>query len=662
MDQSSRLSSLGDNHVNSVLRSIRLKCVHTPTSDNKIISIGLPPQFEDFSNQLQTLFGPVRAVYKHCKDNRIVISNQKNIEDAVALYTQATPMKPSMKITLSDLKQPNNLPQSTSQYSGVPTTRKRSISGGVVPATAREKSLSGTSQLAVNLDSRFHHRSPPRRERADTVHSMESKSPPRKLVYEEQQSRRTSPPPGEFVPHVSPQSHRRSRSGGIQPTQRNQGEEGRFIPEGFTHGNNNHDDATVNRSASLSSSFHGLTSLARLTTRSDDSFTSSVERSGSSTSMDSRSDRRFDWEENLSKNLSRSNSSYSATKYGLSSSYEGRIRSVSGSTNSKRKMLRPTSDDVQSQLQGLSFNSTSSEPSDFRDRRGSNASIRSFGSSNVDFSSASNGITFRNPKNWLKGQHLGSGAFGQVYLGSDKDTGLDFAVKQVMLHSESGNDNMKEVQSLEREIQLLKNLRHERIVTYYGTERTPEYLAIFMEYVPGRSIHARLVEYGAFSEDLVKKYTKQVLEGLIYLHENKIVHRDIKGANVLADSAGNIKLADFGASKRLQSIKSMSGHKSVHGTPYWMSPEAIQGSSQTYKSDIWSVGALVVEMTTTHPPFWEHNPMTALFKIANIDDVQLIIPSEASKATKNFITRCFDKRPQQRPDAHELIGDAFLLQ
>ena len=123
----------------------------------------------------------------------------------------------------------------------------------------------------------------------------------------------------------------------------------------------------------------------------------------------------------------------------------------------------------------------------------------------------------------------GSGAFGHVYTCLDEVTGHELAVKQVKIHSDAGPENLKEIQALEQEIALLQNLRHKRIVTYYGTERTKTYLSIFMEYVPGRSIHTRLREYGAFSEDVVKKYTRQVLEGLAYLHGQGIIHRDIKG-------------------------------------------------------------------------------------------------------------------------------------
>ena len=213
---------------------------------------------------------------------------------------------------------------------------------------------------------------------------------------------------------------------------------------------------------------------------------------------------------------------------------------------------------------------------------------------------------------------------------------------------------------------------------YYGTERTSEFLAIFMEYVPGRSIFNRLREYGAMSEDVVRKNTRQVLEGLEYLHTHRIVHRDIKGANVLVDTQGNVKLADFGASKRLQTIKTLTGFKSVHGTPYWMSPEVINGSGYGRKSDIWcvyacaymrvrvrcsngcccvvckpdpgvsiecrSLAALVVEMFTTLPPFAEFEYMAALFKIGQAEtDFSQVIPLGISPQARHFLTLCFQR-------------------
>ncbi|KAL7890732.1 hypothetical protein AOLI_G00002080 [Acnodon oligacanthus] len=244
----------------------------------------------------------------------------------------------------------------------------------------------------------------------------------------------------------------------------------------------------------------------------------------------------------------------------------------------------------------------------------------------------------RAPTNWRLGKLLGQGAFGRVFLCYDADTARELAVKQVQFDPDSP-ETSKEVSALECEIQLLKNLCHERIVQYYGClrdthERT---LSIFMEYMPGGSIKDQLKSYGALTENVTRKYTRQILEGVCYLHSNMIVHRDIKGANILRDSAGNIKLGDFGASRRLQTIcLSGTGIKSVTGTPYWMSPEVISGEGYGRKADIWSVGCTVVEMLTQRPPWAEFEAMAAIFKIAT-QPTNPALPAHVSDHCRDFL-------------------------
>ncbi|XP_047292040.1 mitogen-activated protein kinase kinase kinase 3 isoform X2 [Homo sapiens] len=135
------------------------------------------------------------------------------------------------------------------------------------------------------------------------------------------------------------------------------------------------------------------------------------------------------------------------------------------------------------------------------------------------------------PINWRRGKLLGQGAFGRVYLCYDVDTGRELASKQVQFDPDSP-ETSKEVSALECEIQLLKNLQHERIVQYYGClrDRAEKTLTIFMEYMPGGSVKDQLKAYGALTESVTRKYTRQILEGMSYLHSNMIVHRDIKGA------------------------------------------------------------------------------------------------------------------------------------
>uniref|UniRef100_A0A8C4T269 Mitogen-activated protein kinase kinase kinase 2 n=1 Tax=Erpetoichthys calabaricus TaxID=27687 RepID=A0A8C4T269_ERPCA len=266
----------------------------------------------------------------------------------------------------------------------------------------------------------------------------------------------------------------------------------------------------------------------------------------------------------------------------------------------------------------------------------------------------------RAPTNWRLGKLLGQGAFGRVFLCYDADTGRELAVKQVQFDPESP-ETSKEVSALECEIQLLKNLFHERIVQYYGCLRDTQErtLSIFMEYMPGGSIKDQLKAYGALTENVTRKYTRQILEGVSYLHSNMIVHRDIKGANILRDSAGNVKLGDFGASRRLQTIcLSGTGIKSVTGTPYWMSPEVISGEGYGRKADIWSVGCTVVEMLTQRPPWAEFEAMAAIFKIAT-QPTNPQLPPHVSDHCRDFLKRILVEA-KLRPSAEDLLRHTFF--
>ncbi|XP_049601182.1 mitogen-activated protein kinase kinase kinase 3 isoform X2 [Syngnathus scovelli] len=263
------------------------------------------------------------------------------------------------------------------------------------------------------------------------------------------------------------------------------------------------------------------------------------------------------------------------------------------------------------------------------------------------------------PVTWRRGKLLGQGAFGRVYLCYDVDTGRELAVKQVQFDPDSP-ETSKEVSALECEIQLLKNLRHERIVQYYGClrNRNEKTLTIFMEYMPGGSVKDQLKAYGALTESVTRKYTRQILEGMSYLHSNMIVHRDIKGANILRDSEGNVKLGDFGASKRLQTIcMSGNGIRSLTGTPYWMSPEVISGEGYGRKADVWSLGCTVVEMLTEKPPWAEYEAMAAIFKIAT-QPTKPLLPARTSEQAHDFVRRIF-VAAERRPGAEELLGHPF---
>ncbi|XP_064646116.1 mitogen-activated protein kinase kinase kinase 2-like isoform X2 [Lineus longissimus] len=269
--------------------------------------------------------------------------------------------------------------------------------------------------------------------------------------------------------------------------------------------------------------------------------------------------------------------------------------------------------------------------------------------------------TPRAPTNWKKGRLLGAGAFGQVFLCYDADTGRELAVKQVVV-SAINAEISKEMRALEAEIQLLKNLQHDRIVQYYGSFQDDKILSIFMEYMPGGSVKDELRNYGALTEKVTRKYTAQILHGVIYLHQHMIVHRDVKCANILRDSIGNIKLADFGASKRLHTICPSMGLKSVTGTPYYMSPEVINGDGYGRKADVWSVGCTVVEMLTKAPPWAEFEGMAAIFKIAMSDHPKYELPGHVTPVAVDFLKLTFKKSPSERPTAEDLYRHEFCTE
>lgn len=149
-------------------------------------------------------------------------------------------------------------------------------------------------------------------------------------------------------------------------------------------------------------------------------------------------------------------------------------------------------------------------------------------------------------KDYQLGDCLGKGAFGSVYRALNWGTGETVAVKQIKL----ADLPKSELRVIMLEIDLLKNLDHPNIVKYQGSVKTPETLNIILEYCENGSLHSISKNFGRFPENLVGLYMSQVLHGLLYLHEQGVIHRDIKGANILTTKQGLVKLADFGVASR----------------------------------------------------------------------------------------------------------------
>ncbi|PHT78418.1 Mitogen-activated protein kinase kinase kinase YODA [Capsicum annuum] len=257
---------------------------------------------------------------------------------------------------------------------------------------------------------------------------------------------------------------------------------------------------------------------------------------------------------------------------------------------------------------------------------------------------------------WKKGKLLGRGTFGHVYVGFNSDSGEMCAMKEVTLFSDDAKSK-ESAKQLAQEIALLSRLRHPNIVQYYGSEMVPDKLYIYLEYVSGGSIYKLLQEYGPFGETAIRSYTQQILSGLAYLHAKNTVHRDIKGANILVDPNGRIKLADFGMAKH---ITGQSCPLSLKGSPYWMAPEVIKNSSGCNLAvDVWSLGCTVLEMATSKPPWSQYEGVAAMFKIGNSKELPAI-PEQLSDEGKDFVRKCLQREPRNRPTAAELLEHPFV--
>lgn len=266
------------------------------------------------------------------------------------------------------------------------------------------------------------------------------------------------------------------------------------------------------------------------------------------------------------------------------------------------------------------------------------------------------------PGDWVRGKLVGCGSFGTVHMAMAKSTGGLFVVK-------SAQSDEVGLQALQNEVNILETLNSPHIVQCIGKEFLREHTCnVFMEYMAGGNLLDVVDTFGgSLEEEVIGLYTREILLGLKYLHENGIVHCDLKCQNVLLSSTGDVKLADFGSAKSLiKDSKSEVGFagswQNIGGTPLWMAPEVLRNEGLDFVSDIWSLGCTVIEMATGKPPNWDvgfSNPVAAIMKIA-CGNGRPQFPRKFSEMGLDFLAKCLERDHRKRWRAEELLKHPFV--
>lgn len=260
---------------------------------------------------------------------------------------------------------------------------------------------------------------------------------------------------------------------------------------------------------------------------------------------------------------------------------------------------------------------------------------------------------------WTCGEQIGSGGFGTIFKALDDKTGRMFVVKTAKLEHKQDTDR-KSAEALSEELGICKDLRHRNIVSYLGHGHIDGNLHIFLEYVAGGSLARLLQNHGPLQDALLRKASRGLLQGLNYLHTRPVpvVHRDVKGANVLVGLDFCMKLADFGCSKSDVATQSLS----IVGSIPWMAPEVLQQCGHGRKADIWSYGCTVLEMATAESNPWcrKFDNLMSAWKHIAMSDAMPPIPADLCDDAQEFIASCIRRKSDERLGSHDLLEFRFV--
>ncbi|XP_046944916.1 LOW QUALITY PROTEIN: serine/threonine-protein kinase 3 [Lynx rufus] len=248
-------------------------------------------------------------------------------------------------------------------------------------------------------------------------------------------------------------------------------------------------------------------------------------------------------------------------------------------------------------------------------------------------------------------EKLGEGSYGSVFKAIHKESGQVVAIKQVPVESD--------LQEIIKEISIMQQCDSPYVVKYYGSYFKNTDLWIVMEYCGAGSVSDIIrLRNKTLTEDEIATILKSTLKGLEYLHFMRKIHRDIKAGNILLNTEGHAKLADFGVAGQL--TDTMAKRNTVIGTPFWMAPEVIQEIGYNCVADIWSLGITSIEMAEGKPPYADIHPMRAIFMIPTNPPPTFRKPELWSDDFTDFVKKCLVKNPEQRATATQLLQHPFI--
>lgn len=262
------------------------------------------------------------------------------------------------------------------------------------------------------------------------------------------------------------------------------------------------------------------------------------------------------------------------------------------------------------------------------------------------------------PIKWQRGDLIGEGTYAKVYQCLSE--GGELLAVKIIPFGKSEKEVEKGLDKAKKEVKLMRQLSHPNIVKHVQTDVSEQgdSVHILMEFISGGSLKALVKKYASLDEVIIKRYAEQVLRGLAYLHSHRIIHRDLKGANILLTPEGTIKLTDFGSSARLPGEDEPC--LSMKGSPYWMAPEVVSRTGHTTKADIWSFGCVLIEMKTGNPPWSDESSDTpGVLKLISTPDRLPNLPNGSADFI-SLLKLCLNRDPDQRPDALDLLQRPFF--